>query len=134
MALGMNELKMDLLGQIQDGTSSGWIRRDRLKMERTRDGFAGTDSGGNELGMDSSKQTTNPDPSHARPQGASRGHAFIHPEGVHLWVKPHLVVGKQVWGRGVHCLNTFTQYYLRSSPTAQANNFYHLGNDQNYSR
>jgi hypothetical protein len=43
MALGMNKLKMDSLGQTQDGTSSGWIRQDILKW--------------NELEMDSLGQT-----------------------------------------------------------------------------
>jgi hypothetical protein len=67
MALRMNELRMDSLGQTQDGMSLRWIRRDRLKMEQTRDGFVGTNSGRNKFGMDSSRQIVNPGPSCARP-------------------------------------------------------------------
>jgi len=50
MALGMNKLKMDSLGQTQDGfvgTNSRWNElgmdsSGQTQMERTRDGFART--------------------------------------------------------------------------------------------
>ncbi|CAK9873947.1 unnamed protein product [Sphagnum jensenii] len=57
MALGMNELRMDLLGQNQDGTSSGWICWDKFKMERAQDGFIGIESKWNKLKMDSLGRT-----------------------------------------------------------------------------
>jgi hypothetical protein len=76
-----------------------------------------------------------PGPLAPRTQGAGKGQAFIHPRGVRLWVKPYVVMGKRIWGWGcVDHLNTFAQNYLCSSPTTQANNFYHFGNDQNYFR
>jgi hypothetical protein len=121
MALGMNELKMDSLRCTQDGTNLGWIRQDGITMERAQDGFIGM-----ERAWDGFVETNcQPGPLTPRPQGAGRAHAFIHPRGVRLWVKPHVVVGKFGGGRGggVDHLNTFAQYYLRSSPTTQANIF-----------
>jgi hypothetical protein len=73
MALGMNKLKMDLLGQTEDGTSSGWIHRDRLRW--------------NELEMDSLRQTKD---------GTSSG--WIRQDGLPTRA-PHVHAHK-VWARG----------------------------------
>jgi len=89
MALGMNKLKMDSLGQFQDGTSSGWIRRDKLRWNELEMDLLGQTKDGTSSGWIRQDGL----PTQAR-QGAGKGQAFIHPEGVQLWVKPHVVVGK----------------------------------------